>query len=650
MKITYKYLILTVLACFLAIVSCNTEKEPVPVMFEINPEVEGGFFLTSTSARLPVIINSNFEWSVEVDEDWCKVYPGKGKDDGRFYISADNLNVAYPRTCNLTVRNGAGEEIYTTLLTQKGIPAVLDIVGSKTLSSSSNGGVFNISLISNIIWTASVIEPVNWITLGESTGSTQAISIAENTGEEKRYATIRFTGVGVENVYVDVNVVQLPVYSINNATLISVSDAIANCSGLIEDNLKITGYVTNDVTTKNLPDNYMYIQDQSGKGLLVEFAHSTDNIYTLNDKLTIWLTGCQMQTSQTGTKSLSSVGSTNIVKLTKDNINESATPAEVYDLSTISQYNNTLVTLKNVYFAAPLGTLFNSTGVRTGTYPCSNFYRTTIIDSYGNTAIINTLYTFTEKWAGAISSDRYDITGIMYPETGEMEHETFINTIHVRKFSDLKKYTSGSVYVPIVQWYTTSAVSASTTWTPATGSGTFNFDPDKAPRNSKASYADVTLRYAYAMVNPSLGYSDANSWQGYSQYGWWDASTGGQYWEFSTSTKNATGDIFLTLMLGSFGSAPAFWDVYWSSDGTTWNHSGAYELWNGYSNSGSPSDFSHLYTTQEFAYKLNGAQGKDNITVRLKVRNEQSIKTNRAAISISSPSMVFYIGVLEKKN
>jgi len=650
MKTKNLLLIIALVGSLSLITSCQSEENPIPDKFEINPEVDGGYVLTSTSARLPVVINSNHRWSVEVDAGWCSVYPKIGKDDGRFYISADNLNLAYPRICNLVVRNENGEEIFKTVLTQKGIPPVLEAVGSNSLSSSSIGGQFVISLISNVVWEAKLLEPVDWITLGESTESSQSITINENSGDEKRYATIRFSGVGIEDVSMDVTIVQLPKFSINNATHITISEAIATCSGLIENNVKIVGYVTNDASTKNLPENYMYLQDDSGKGLLVEFANLSDNTYALNDKLTIWLTGCQMKTYAQGYKSLASVGSSNILKMSKTSESEAATPVEIYDLSTVGQYNNTLVKLKDVYFAVPLGTLYNSSGVRTGTYPCSDYYRTTIMDSHGNTAVINTLYTFTERWKGGISAKKYDITGIMYPETGEMEHEKFTNTLHVRNYNDLKAYSTASAFVPIVQWYTSSAVNLSTSWVPATGTGTFNFDPDKAPRNSKAAYADVTLRYSYALINPSSGYSDANSWQGYSQYGWWDSSTGGQYWEFSTSTRNASGDIYLTLMLGSFGSGPAFWDIYWSADGTVWNYSGGYELWNGYSNSGSATIFSHLYTTQEFAYKLQGAQGKDNIKVRLKVRNEQSVKTSRAAISTSSPSMVFYIGILEKSN
>ena len=70
-----------------------------------------------------VVVRSNVSWTITSDaEEWCTVYPATGKDEGRFYVTAQVQDQPYPRSCSLIVRDGGGN-IVATIPVNQGAPA-----------------------------------------------------------------------------------------------------------------------------------------------------------------------------------------------------------------------------------------------------------------------------------------------------------------------------------------------------------------------------------------------------------------------------------------------------------------------------------------------------------------------------------------------
>lgn len=625
----------------------------------------GSFIVENGLAQVRVTINANCKWTLQLEfEDfenpWASIYPNRGEDDGRFYLYLDPLNLPYQRTCYVIVNDISGKELDRFGFTQMGTPAFINIDNSMPISSSSDGGQYLIPVSTNVNWIATVVpvnpgENVSWVRLTNATTTSQSITIDPNTGEGKRFAILRFSQVEDPSLFKDLEIVQLPVYSIANAELITIKELLRDYSGVIEDNLKVEGFVISNKATANIPEDELYIQDASGQGLVILFSNANENVFTLNQKLTVWVTGGALRSES---KSLTSLASTNFSTNTTSLVGTEAPAVELTDLAQIDLYPNTLVKVKNVSFVFPLGTIFNGTGAD----DCNNTYMSTIRDGAGKTATIRTLKAFTEKWNGGISASSYDITAIVLPDAGEMIpnfgssptrliHETYNHTLRIRNYVDLAATDVPNPYIPIAVWYSPGSTSAGTTlWAPQIGSGTFDIT-DGIPVAPTVS----GNRYAYALINPSLGYSNANSYAGFGKYPWWDAGYGGNYWKYSVSTLGCTGDIYTAFMLGSFGTAARYFKVQWSTDNVAWNDvpGSEIEIWNGMTTAvASAFDLTHLYTNQEFFFKLpSGAAGQANLYIR--IHNPSNIRTSATSstttIATTSPSCIMFAGVYEKR-
>lgn len=59
--------------------------------------------------------------------------------------------------------------------------------------------------------------------------------------------------------------------------------------GRVTENCWVEATVVSDQKLLNFDNNQMVVQDDSGRGMLIEFANAKDNTYQLNDKLKIHL-------------------------------------------------------------------------------------------------------------------------------------------------------------------------------------------------------------------------------------------------------------------------------------------------------------------------------------------------------------------------
>ncbi|MBS5525862.1 MAG: BACON domain-containing protein [Alistipes sp.] len=589
--------------------------------------------LAPTNTSYFMAVNAVGKWTVESDAEWCTLYPQIGEDEGRFYINAEDRNKGYARNCQvkITLQDGSKRTINVK---QNGLPAYLKLDEERlTFSSETTSGVVLVS--ANVNWIAEVFpqaegEDVSWLTLGETTEKTQAFRLGDNTGVERRAGIIRFFHEDDPNIYTELTIIQFPVLDKNKAILKTIREVFVENSGIIEDNIKIEGFVTSDKTSGNTEAYQMYLQDNSGRGILFEFSDAEKNVYALNDKVGVWLAACEMKTVD---------GVTKITNLTEANLigetsltGTEATPVTVTDLSTIdpAELENTLVKLTNVCFTYPFGTLYNS-NKETG-----NDCVTLLRDSYGNNINLRTHTTFTEKHARLVPAGNCNVTGIL------MKHGDGL-VLRIRRAVDLSDSTIPSVYRTIVEWYNVGKwinTTLGSSWIPKTGAGDMTF----------GAFGALKQGWNYDRIDPFQKNSATNGHHGPQLDHWWDTGSGtGQSWEFSTSTADATGDIYLSLYTGSSNDGPKNFTVEWtdsSETGAKWTQVGTYECWSwGDANS----DHSNILMNVDM--KLPGVQGKTLLRIRLRCSSAERAQENKSnpLISINGSNKLCYISIEERK-
>lgn len=675
MKKIYYLFSLGLMAICLAGCEKETKQNEEP-FFSLAPQNESGTFEMGPQATsltdltgLKVFIYSNQSWNIATefedeieDNSWISIYPSSGNDDGRFYINVTELTCPYPRKCRFVFTNDEGEELYSANFVQNGTEAYLT-PDSGLLSFGSEGGELMVSISTNILWEAEVIpekegDDVSWCTLTESTEITQKVKATKNTGDFKRSAVVRFSMIGKESVFADVAVTQLPEYKISNATLINISEAL-KLSGVVEDNYKIQGYVISDMSTDNYEQkNDLFLQDDSQRGIVVKLASPELNTYTPGTKLAVWLTGGIVQKDEDGIIRVYNMTEGNFSTETTLTGSE-ATPVEIDDLTKIGNYPCSLVKLKGVYFPSPIGTLCNVGVWKSG---ACGYALTRIVDKNGNIANIRTLTTFTEKFGKGLTSNEYDITGIVLPDKGEylhidgdknvtkqMDGYNFDHSIRVRKISDLSDTGSAPHMSPVVYWLGVNTTNKSY-WVPAYGEGEFNL----IKGISTATEPNNTSRVSYILKDPNGAAEDANCYKSYSTVTYFDATYGGYFYELSTSTKNCTGKILFSFTLGGWGSAARYMKLQSSSDGATWTDvPGAdIELWNCYSTgTSSKSDYTRLYSNQSFAFVIPDGAGKDRLYVRLTTQGKPNKRADGSASAVANTSSLalYYFSFSELK-
>lgn len=75
-------------------------------------------------------------------EEWCTVYPATGKDEGRFYVTAQVQDQPYPRSCSLIVRDGGGNIVATSPST-RALPRNASKSGSRRSRSAPTATTYS---------------------------------------------------------------------------------------------------------------------------------------------------------------------------------------------------------------------------------------------------------------------------------------------------------------------------------------------------------------------------------------------------------------------------------------------------------------------------------------------------------------------------
>ncbi|MFZ4427268.1 MAG: M12 family metallopeptidase, partial [Saprospiraceae bacterium] len=149
-------------------------------------------------------ITSNVAWTVSESLGWISVTPASGSNNGTINVQADQNTSTSARNGTVSI-SGAGVAAQTITVNQSGAAAFLTATPT-TLNFVSGGGAQNVSISSNISWTAS--ESLSWLTLSSGSGSgngTLTLTAEANTANSVRSGTVTLSGTGVPSVTITVN-------------------------------------------------------------------------------------------------------------------------------------------------------------------------------------------------------------------------------------------------------------------------------------------------------------------------------------------------------------------------------------------------------------------------------------------------------------
>lgn len=499
----------------------------------------------------------------EEDLEWLSYWPTEGVGDARFSAMVEKNTTAYQRhgTLNIVVD---GLSVATIRFNQAGDEPKLKVnVKESGKTVSVKGETFTVGVESNIDWVAELVDPADasWVTIGDFTPVSQTFTCAANPGSEPREAQVRIRayGTSVSCVFAIMQADRSSAFE--EAEKITVADLLAMGEGKIARNVYVAGSVISDRTTRNYPvaystgggeqvNNTMFIQDETG-GLWIEFDDAADNTCDLNQVVTLHMYGQHIERdAYTNGLKIAGLSSTAVQSAVAGTPVE---PVVIDDLTKLPAYENRLVTLRNVEFALPYGTLVNINegvsylGIKQGAaYQASADYNDLTIeyghylrDAKGNTAKLYSLSKTVMQigpWtdnAGAMQSVTASVG------QGQLKHSVG---------EDVLGSTSGNTQQMYLAWAHARCTAATwdavkNAWLPAYG-------------NTKG------VQYVAVMAQ-----------------GWWkntaavNTDTDGCCWILSNlSTKGFTGQISLQFTASSNTAGPMYFQMEWADtdNAKTW--------------------------------------------------------------------------------
>ena len=311
-------------------------------------------------------------WEI-VPEDpgasWIDAWPAYGDDNGRTTLTVEPVGDAYGRemTLNITTANGVAGQIRVK---QAGLsPEIkLNLTGQR-IRVDITGTPVTVGVTSNVAWEAVVDEGDTWISLGETTETSQQFLFADNTDQPKRTGQISFRMVGgdfkvsVPVEQMDGNISFERAEKVSVARLLGEVQPDAEGHFELEENYAVEGWITSDFEHGNLPDSVLYVQDASGRGIKFVLKDKNEILtpsaeqagwYAQNRKVAVHMYGAEFSNDAEGNLCVIDFAASS-VKRSTDEAPAALVAVALNDLGDLSQYANTVVRIAPVEFVTPYG-------------------------------------------------------------------------------------------------------------------------------------------------------------------------------------------------------------------------------------------------------------------------------------------------------
>lgn len=319
-------------------------------------------------------------WEIAVPEgvgEWLDVWPLFGDDNGKTTFKVARLERAYDRTATLDIVTERGVVGQIRVRQQGAAPEMRFDLLSNHIRADYQGTPVVVNVTANFDWEADIRPaagegPVTWLTLGETTPTSQQFLFSDNTGQPKRECTVRFRMTGGTH-YVDLPVTQRAgdnVYErAEHITVAELLDKVSlDGSGAweIEDNYAVDGWVISDFRHKNLPDSVLWVQDGSGRGLKLLLKDKQDFLdppaeragwYDCGSRLSLHLCGLEFRRDKEGNLAICDFPASVVMARGEEPASRLAVARP--DFSDLDKWVNTLVAVDPVEFVFTYGCYTN---------------------------------------------------------------------------------------------------------------------------------------------------------------------------------------------------------------------------------------------------------------------------------------------------
>lgn len=664
-----KHCLALLLAAFaLLTAGCSKDDDVDAPYLYFGEEIESLAYTVNGGSLTVEMFSNQGPWVIEPayvgDEEWIDIWPNEGDDNGRFTVTVAANEGAFTRYSTVNVVIG-GRVVKSFEVSQSGVePSIALDMGSDRITTASRGATVTVPLLTNIGWRPVALESAEgWIAFGESTETAQQLIVAPNSGDE-RSGVVRFQAIGtnMERLYADLTITQFnAAQDPNNGQRLTVAEAVARYAdaGPIAENVWIEGYVTSNREKRNLDLNMMTLQDDSRRGILVEFASTNDHTYRMNEHLKIHLLGQQLVTDPT-TRSLKLASFTSNAVFERDETAQGIAPVELSGIDELADYENTLVTLPRVEFVQPAGTYCNIDERYTQSTPSyatipynatampycdgNDFYGHLLRDQQGNTCKLYTSTWFLDRFAALIPEGSGPLTGIVTKYFKQSTGEVHILRLRQHSDNGVSPDASTRMSRTLIQFGPFADVNTYTQLTPRVGSGQLTttmwsaveagaggISMDWGWSYSRMAPATVSVRDDGSQsISPALSnsYTNFNIFACVSCQYFWDCTAStmnrtdapegyrGECWVFHVNdfTPDASKQLYLTFAMASSQTGPMYFDIEWGDE-----ENGPLASYTKIGEIISP-DWYSCHQLQQFVVRLpDELKGRQKFTIRFRV-------------------------------
>lgn len=547
---------------------------------------------------------------------WIDVWPAYGDDNGRTSVTVAPIEDAYGREMILDITTARGV-VGQIRVKQAGLePIIRPNLTSPRIRADIVGTPVTVEVTSNVRWEATVDEGTEWISLGETTETSQQFLFTDNTDQPKRTGQVSFRMVGGDYA-VSVAVEQMDgntsferAETVPIARLVSEVQLDADGRFEVEDNYAVEGWITSDFETKNLPDTVLYMQDASGRGLKFALKDKSEFLnpspeqqgwFASGRKIAVHLVGAEFREDAEGNLSIVDFAASS-VKRSTDGAPAASVAVALTDLTALAQHSNTLVRIDPVEFVDPYGPyapFFErkeadaepveqaaenewKKNVKAGykaVFPYHTLAPRLVRDTHGNVVKVWFQRSFTQLYERNLPAGSGALTALVTRFRGEW-------TLQIRSTQDdaLSAERSTRFSTTLLKagpWLATDPVPAFAIGNTGDDRSSVvysvyddsrNFDVFPASAGAIASYwltADVRRQHAIPVTDQAEHYYSLNAKL------WWNVTTHhslvssnedqGEAFIFRTNTlRNATGTLYLNLSAASSKGGPGLMKIQWS--------------------------------------------------------------------------------------
>jgi len=608
-------------------------------------------------------LRSNRDWKVVFEsgneENWLMAYPMEGSNDGklRFCVKDNDHITERSALAVLYFKNGTASDIQFVVKQEANLPYLKVIVNGKenvTRSSSGrDGNEVKISIASNIDYFYTKSAGSSWFNLSEIRKGEVTITVdplPENFAQELREGTVTFKGYGQHSALETVIKVVQSVVSIDGATHITIEELLTKFEGkAVEDNVYIRGIVVSDTENKNIPENQMVVQDQSGKGILFTFDNASDNTFKVGTELTVWMLDKEIRKAAVE----EFVSDNNVYDPTPD-VGCNGVIKTIANLNNPAEHLNCLVKITNAEWMFPYGTYYpgDEANIYSAIYPRQHWRdKSRMVRSTGGGAIRAYVLGGNDIAGGAVfkharllPQGNGELTGIIMNRMDDFEGLTDIIVLRMRSLEDDQIPATGTRgYEDIVEFV----------WPPFDMSGVVPIVPYKGNGTLRSSMTDswhfpqtqgqVYAGYCYWRTNAGMqAVGPGNTFVGLNvaamegtnstnsifapNYPFSSGAIRGEGWivTFSAADVRADEEIVIGFATSSSATGPRDFAIDWGE-----SLSGTFSIFAQYE----CTDWTApQYYAPEFMFTLPAeCNGKANIVLRLRVNG-----TRRASLSATN--------------